>query len=98
MSKFFVTTTYSNDPHCRGRCIGYFDTLKEAVKVATSSPEFFCEAGYYDLVVIEEIKPGVYSYCSPEKQLWYKFTEVKGKLVAKKIENPYKSTVGWAIG
>lgn len=97
-TKFFVTTLNSNPTDHRSRCVGYFDTLKEAIEVATKNPEFFSEAGYYDLVVIEEIGSGTYNYCSPNRSVWYRYEEVNGKLIAKKIKNPYQSTVGWAIG
>lgn len=98
MSKFFVTTVNSKDAHGSSRCIGYFDSLKAAIHVATKNPAFLAEAGHYDQVVIEEVAAGMYSYCHPEDQIWFKFEKQKGKLVAVKIPNPYKSTVGWSIG
>lgn len=108
--KWFVTTTgykdifviakkrfgeYAGKFLCNSRCIGYFDTEKEAVQCVLENWGDIFEFSYC-YAIIESHGSGIYPHDSPERTRffwWY-----AGKYI--EINRPHwaQSTCNWGIG
>lgn len=55
----------------RSRTVGYTNSFTEAVKIANSNAGDIYECGYYNYLVIEDIKEGLYQYDTNPK--WFKW-------------------------
>lgn len=110
--KYFLTTIGfypENYPNCAGerheRCVGYFNTFEEAEKATLENWGDIYECGYYQYVVIEAIKPGLYSI--DIHPTWYEAKWIEsnaeyplGRYEVTKIETPdfAECMCGWSIG
>jgi len=76
---FTITTIQLNyryqqehqSPIVRQRTIGFFENREQAEAIIDDNIGDIYEAGYYDYVVLEELKPGIYSPVIWEQ--WYKW-------------------------
>lgn len=98
---FFVTTRRIKHPDFHCRCIGFYNSLKDARGVLRRSWDMLQEAGYYQYAIIEEFGPGWYPQAETEE--WYKFIENRSKskcIGFKKIKKPkkYNRVCNFGIG
>lgn len=55
------------------RCFGWYPTREDAREAVLRNAVDINEAGHYPWVVLEEIGPGAYTGCSPEKVEWFEW-------------------------
>lgn len=90
---YFVITM--QDKGMSPRCVGYFETFQEAENIILNNVCDIFEY-YYDYVIIENIKPGLYQY--DQKPSWYKWNDTNDcyELINKpEFANGF---YGWGIG
>jgi hypothetical protein len=93
---YFVTTLQLEPENVkRSRCVGYFLKPADAFTCVEENWGDIYENGYYEYAVVEEVKPGIYSY--PRKEWWYKWKKGVGYLETEKPE-AMKRTVGFSVG
>jgi hypothetical protein len=81
-------------PFRASRCFGYFLTEDEAYANVENNSGDFNEEGYYDLIIVERFKPGVFPV--GEVLRWYRFEIDKWIQIDPPKE--YERIVNWALG
>lgn len=97
VKNYFITTLYiKNNEIIRGRCVGYFSDLNDAIDAVKSNVGDIYEEGYYNYCVIEEIPEGIYQYDFKPK--WFKWDKSVEGYVEFEEHNKIDYEIGFAIG
>lgn len=89
---YLVTTLRRLDLFTGPRCVGWFETQKEAIKIVEGNYGDIYEEGHFPYAVIEGVEKGLYMY--DDNPLWFKWENEKYI----KIENPLKNVSGFGMG
>lgn len=84
---YFITTIQEENGEIKdGRCVGYFKSEYQAVKVVTNNMYDIFEC-LYNYAVIEKVEEGIYQY--DQNPQWFElYTDVEGNPRYRKIEKP----------
>lgn len=101
METIFAITTvdlrplppYGGKRNLDPRCVGYFHTLEDAVKIVENNYGDIHEYSF-DYAVIEEFGEGLYPH--PESEHWFLFD--KGERKYKPCDKPEKNVINYGIG
>jgi hypothetical protein len=81
------------------RCVGFFYNLKRAQKIVKWNEGDLYEMGSYPYCVIEETKPGIYSYIKGfRKEWWYRYNTDADEYVPCEKPPEKSNVIGFGIG
>jgi len=81
---YFITTVTDIENKDFGtRCVGYLESLDDAVEIVKGNCCDICEYTY-EYAVIEKVDEGLYPFSEKEEQLWFKYNDG----IYESIDNP----------
>ena len=92
----FTVTTIQRALVAPVRCVGFFHELENAHEWLRLNEGDINEDGYYPFAVIEEVKPGFYTF--PREERWYQWNKDTKRYVPCEKPERFKSTFGWGMG
>lgn len=84
----------------KNRTVGFYFTLEKAEECVRKDWGDLDEAGYYNYLVIERLREGLYPSVSlnPDHQLWFKHDRTEDKWVKTEKPECLSNIVGFGIG
>jgi hypothetical protein len=92
----YAVTTIRGSLDAGCRCVGYFHEFEIAKDALVNNELDINEMGYYPFAVIEELKPGFYSY--PRNEYWFKWNPETEKYEEYLKPERFKQYCGWGMG
>lgn len=90
---YTVTTIQESS---RVRCVGWFQTKKDAIEVIVENHGNINECGYYPYAVIEEVKPGLYNF--DRKEIWFAWDFDKQQYIKCDKPDKFMKTICYSMG
>lgn len=97
LAPIYAVTTVRHSLMAGKRSVGFFHEFKTAEDHLRSNAYDINECGYYPYAVIEEVKPGFYTF--PRKEHWFRW-DADNEHFVPLIDKPerFKRQCGWSLG
>lgn len=97
LAPIYTVTTVRHSLMAGKRSVGFFHELEMAEDYLENNAYDINECGYYPYAVVEEVKPGFYTF--PRTEFWFRW-DVDNERYIKMLEKPdrFKKSCGWSLG
>jgi hypothetical protein len=90
--------SYDLVPETKTRCVAWYPEESDAIACIMGGGTFLSEDGYYNLAVIEHIKPGIYPYPREDGEQWFSYDSETKEWAPTDKPKFYERVQGFGIG